>query len=227
MGSNGEQDLLLCLSPTCAEDRVTEFILASASPRRVALLEQIGMQFIQRPAAIDESLRPGESAQHYVLRMASSKAEAVNDLLRSESTDEQGVLLPVLAADTTVVLVDRIFGKPGNREEAIATLLTLSGRRHQVLSAVAVCGTSVYGVQGTQALLSETWVNFRKLSRAQCEHYWASGEPCDKAGAYAIQGRGAVFVESIQGSYSGVVGLPLMETIELLENYGVSYWNTP
>jgi nucleoside triphosphate pyrophosphatase len=208
------------------EDRVTGFILASASPRRVALLEQIGMQFIQRPAAIDESRRPGESAQDYVLRMASTKAETVNDLLHNESIDELSVLPPVLGADTTVVLADRIFGKPEGREEAIATLLALSGQRHQVLSAVAVTGISTSGTQGTQVLLSETWVNFRELNRAQCEQYWASGEPRDKAGAYAIQGRGAVFVESIQGSYSGVVGLPLVETVELLENYGVSYWNT-
>lgn len=202
---------------------MTDFILASASPRRVALLEQIGLQFIQRPASIDESRWPGESVQDYVIRMASTKAETVNDLLRIES-EKEDILLPVLAADTTVALAERIFGKPANREEAIATLLALSGRRHQVWSAVAVCGTTVGGAKGTQTLISETWVSFRELSRDQCEHYWASGEPWEKAGAYAIQGRGAIFVESIQGSYSGVVGLPLVETVDLLENYGVSCW---
>lgn len=201
---------------------MTDFILASASPRRVDLLKQIGMRFVQLPAAIDESRYSQEHPQDYVLRMAGDKARHVWNLLQSEACDEEAVLLPVLGADTTVLLSDRIFTKPRDKAEAVDTLLALSGRRHQVLSAVAVCGS-----EGLQLLLSETWVSFKELSPAQCERYWESGEPHDKAGAYAIQGLGAVFVKSIQGSYSGVVGLPLVETVELLSRYGVTYWNTP
>ena len=180
------------------------------------------MRFVQLPAAIDESRYSQEHPQDYVLRMAGDKARHVWNLLQSEACDEEAVLLPVLGADTTVLLSDRIFTKPRDKAEAVDTLLALSGRRHQVLSAVAVCGS-----EGLQLLLSETWVSFKELSPAQCERYWESGEPHDKAGAYAIQGLGAVFVKSIQGSYSGVVGLPLVETVELLSRYGVTYWNTP
>ena len=199
---------------------MADFILASQSPRRVEILEQIGMRFAQRPAAIDESRFRGEPAEDYVLRMAISKARAVWDLLQTGQIPEFAGL-PVLGADTIVVLGDKVFTQPTDQDDAISTLLALSGSCHRVLSAVALCGS-----KGEQTQLSETQVTFNALSRAQCERYWASGEPCDKAGAYAIQGLGAVFVKSIQGSYSGVVGLPITETVLLLEQYGVSCWNT-
>ncbi len=210
---------------------MSDFILASASPRRVALLRQVDLRFIQRPADIDESRTSGEKPRDYVLRMAIAKAEKVADLAQSEFVSDnngKGRMdhpIPVLGADTAVILADQIFGKPKKQSEAIDTLQALSGHRHQVLSAVAVCGTPVNGEPRTQTVLSETWVEFKVISRAQCEQYWLTGEPEDKAGAYAIQGIGAVFVTSIEGSYSGVVGLPLCESVELLANYGVSCWN--
>lgn len=216
-----------------------DFILASASPRRVQLLEQIGFrmgqQFVQHPAAIDESRLPDECPKDYVLRMAQTKAQVVYDFLQAQAMGRDVVspsvlpaeLPPVLGADTTVVLGDRIFAKPAGKAEALETLLALSGRRHQVLSAVAICGITGAGVVDQRSLLSETWVSFKVLTQAQCEYYWATGEPQGKAGAYAIQGRAASFVTKIEGSYSGAVGLPLVETVELLGSYGVSCWDSP
>ncbi len=230
---------------------MVKFILASASPRRVDLLEQIGLcvdqQFTQQAAAIDESRLPGEAPKAYVLRVALAKARAIYDLRQTEAKAEplnailETALLPVLGADTTVALGERIFTKPANKTQAIETLLALSGRRHQVLSAVAICGLKADSVESKQALfnervlsesvsservlsdtvLSESWVSFKHLSQAQCEDYWATGEPEGKAGAYAIQGRAASFITRIEGSYSGVVGLPLAETVDLLARFGV------
>ena len=196
-----------------------DFVLASASPRRVDLLQQVGMRFEQRVADIDESYQSDEPPRDYVFRMARTKARTVWQRLQSESGGRDILAPPVVGADTIVVLANRIITKPQHREDAIDTLLMLSGRCHCVLSAVAVCGS-----QGEQSLLSETQVTFNHLTAEQCARYWATGEPADKAGAYAIQGRGAVFVKSIQGSYSGVVGLPLAETLELLAKYDISYW---
>jgi septum formation protein len=125
----------------------------------------------------------------------------------------------VLAADTVVVLDGRIYGKPRDRGHALATLAALSGRVHSVLTAVALVTA-----HGLSTCVSESSVAFRVLERAECEAYWDTGEPRDKAGAYAIQGLGAVFVASLSGSYSGVVGLPLSETAALLRAAGVPYW---
>lgn len=220
-----------------------DFILASASPRRVQLLEQIGLrpgqQFAQLPAAIDESRLPDECPRDYVLRMANSKARVVYDLLQAKAGKQDAVSpslltaeqsagpLPVLGADTIVVLGQRVFTKPASKIDALETLSALSGRRHQVLSAVAICGMTRAGVVAQRSLLSETWVSFKVLTPAQCECYWATGEPLGKAGAYAIQGRAASFVTRIEGSYTGVVGLPLVETVELLESYDVSCSSNP
>ncbi|MBV1930766.1 MAG: Maf family protein, partial [Porticoccaceae bacterium] len=179
-----------------------DFILASASPRRVQLLEQVGLrmgqQFAQHPAAIDESRLPDECPKDYVLRMAQTKARVVYDFLQAQATGPDIVsssLLstelpqglpkeppPVLGADTTVVLGERIFTKPADKAEALETLLALSGRRHQVLSAVSICGITDAGVVDQRSLLSETWVSFKVLTQAQCEYYWATGEPQGKAG---------------------------------------------
>ncbi len=187
-----------------------DLVLASASPRRRDLLEQIGVRFRVRPADVDEGRRAGESARDYVARLAESKARAV------AATAE----LPVLGADTTVVTDERVLGKPADEEDAVATLMALSGREHRVLTALAL-------VQGERCAtrLSETRVTFCHLDEALCRRYWRTGEPADKAGAYGIQGLGAVLVEKIHGSYTGVVGLPLAQTRELLQLFGIPYWS--
>lgn len=191
-----------------------EFVLASASPRRRELLQQIGCLFQVAPVNLDETPMPGELPEHYVVRMALEKARAGWNASR-----EQGK--PVLAADTTVVCEGEIFGKPANRGEAVVMLRRLSGRSHQVLSAVALCDAS-----RCESRLSETEVRFRVIDEAECQRYWDTGEPADKAGGYGIQGYGAVFITSIQGSYSGVVGLPLAETCDLLSAFGLSWWES-
>jgi septum formation protein len=184
--------------------------LASASPRRRALLEQIGVPYVVQVADIDEAVAAAEPAADYVVRMARSKALAVQ---------AAGVTLPVLAADTTVVIDEVICGKPASEEEGLAMLARLSARTHQVLTAVALA-------QGAHVMfrLSASEVRLRALSGAECRAYWASGEPRDKAGGYAVQGLAAVFIENLRGSYSGVMGLPLFETAQLLAAAGVPYW---
>lgn len=188
------------------------FILASVSPRRRELLRQIGCHFLVSPAEIDEAVLVGESPEDYVNRMALQKALAGWHA-------NQHKQLPVLGADTTVVLGNDIFGKPSDQADAISMLSQLSGKTHRVLSSVAM-------VRGDkqQVVLSETRVTFRLLGSDECHRYWQTGEPSDKAGAYAIQGLGAVFVTAINGSYSGVVGLPLAETCTLLDVFDISWW---
>jgi nucleoside triphosphate pyrophosphatase len=184
--------------------------LASVSPRRQELLKQIGVPHVVIGAHIDETMLPGESPRDYVQRMARSKALAV---WKEQSS------LPVLAADTTVVLDGVTLGKPSDREDALRMLARLSGRTHEVLTAVALATRS-----GVALRVNVSSVRFRTLSVEECAEYWETGEPRDKAGAYAIQGRAAVFVDSLQGSYSGVMGLPLFETMELLQAANVPYW---
>lgn len=188
--------------------------LASGSPRRRELLTQIGVPFTPVSAPIDETPLPGESAEAYVERLAVAKAEAGLASLGSPAL--------TLGADTAVVLDGRILGKPENREHALAMLAELSGRAHQVLTAVAVSDG-----QRCQSLCVASNVRFRATSPAEAERYWASGEPADKAGGYAIQGLGAVFVTGLEGSYSAVVGLPLSETAELLGQFGIACWQVP
>ena len=187
--------------------------LASASPRRSELLRQIGVAFTVRPADISETQAAGESADALVLRLAAEKADAV---WRRVPADERR---PVLAADTAVVLDERVLGKPGDEAEAEAMLTALSGRTHRVLTAVALrCGDAA------ETLLSSSEVRFRATTREERAAYCRSGEPLDKAGGYGIQGRAAMFVEYLAGSYSGVVGLPLFETAALLARCGVALW---
>jgi septum formation protein len=182
--------------------------LASSSPRRRELLEQIGVHYTVCPVDVPERAHPGEAPEEYVLRLALAKARAGRAAL--------GAPAPVLGADTAVVVEETILGKPRDRADALAMLARLSGRDHRVLSGVAL-------VEGEreESRLSVTRVRFRALAPGEAAAYWASGEPADKAGAYAIQGLAAVFVERIEGSYSGVMGLPLFETAELLERFGV------
>jgi septum formation protein len=188
--------------------------LASSSPRRRELLSQIGVPHVIAGADIDETVLPGETPRVYVTRLAREKALAIQGA---------GQRLPVLAADTTVVVDGKIFGKPRDRAEAIYMLGELSGRKHEVLTAVVLAGTTP--AQGVSERLSSNIVGFRKISPEECAAYWETGEPRDKAGGYAIQGLGAVFVESLTGSYSAVMGLPLFETGELLQAARIRYWN--
>jgi septum formation protein len=185
--------------------------LASASPRRQQLLAQVGLPFAPLPQSIDETVHANEAPQDYVLRMAREKAQAA---LRSA---ECTLAIPVLAADTSVVCHDRILGKPGDMHEAVQMLTQLSGRRHQVMTAIAIATR-----QKIQLKLATTDVHFRALSPAEMTAYWQTGECHDKAGAYAIQGKGAMFISRIEGSYSNVVGLPLFETMQLLSAVGIS-----
>jgi septum formation protein len=181
--------------------------LASGSPRRAELLQQIGVPFLQRPVDLDETPLAGEAPFDYVQRLALAKARA-----GWQQSLAQGDNLPVLGADTSVVLNNRIMGKPADVEESVAMLEALSGNTHQVLTAISL----VNGEQQLSALVSSD-VTFRQLDREEILAYWQTGEPTDKAGSYAIQGLGAVFVSQLSGSYSAVVGLPLLETWQLLK----------
>lgn len=190
-----------------------DLILASASPRRTEILQQMGVRHLVQPTNIDETPKPNEPAVDYVQRMALEKAQ--NIIAQSSAS------IPVLGADTCVVCDAQIFGKPQDKQQALDMLLALSGRTHQVYTAVAVGNAEDCAV-----LVSTTEVLFRKLSVQECISYWETSEPKDKAGSYAIQGYGAVFIESINGSYSGVVGLPIEQTAKLLDTFGVPIWSS-
>ena len=185
-----------------------DFYLASRSPRRVRMLREAGLRFEARPADIDESARPQELPAEFARRMAQEKARAVSGSL--------GDGLPVLGADTDVAVGDRILGKPRDREDAVDMLLRLSGRVLEVHSAVALVRPGV-----CEVLTTCTEVLMGRIARVEAEAYWDSGEPADKAGAYAVQGGAARWVREIRGSYSGVVGLPLYETLDLLARHGI------
>jgi len=187
--------------------------LASGSPRRRELLTQIGVPFLTQIAPIDENALPGESPLAYVERLACAKGHAGLAAL----ANADGAV--VLGADTAVVLDGRILGKPQDRADALATLQALSGRSHQVLTAVALVS---HERQASRVVTSQ--VTFRPLTQTEIEAYWASGEPQDKAGSYGIQGLAAVFVSQLQGSYSAVVGLPLCETAALLAEFAIPCW---
>lgn len=189
--------------------------LASASPRRRELLTQIGVRFELLAVAVDEAARAGESPEAYVRRISAAKAEA------GWASPQRRVPAPVLAADTAVVLDGRILLKPADVQEGVGMLLELSGRTHEVLTAVALATA-----RGLQSRLSRSEVTFRSISPGEARAYSDTGEGHDKAGGYAIQGRAAVFVSDLKGSYSGVMGLPLFETASLLEQEGVPRWRT-
>jgi septum formation protein len=195
--------------------------LASRSPRRRELLKQIGISFeilllredLRRGMDVDETPLPNEAPRDYVQRVA--RAKAANATLQTGRRMLPSY--PVLTADTTVALDGRIFGKPADADEAARMLQALSGRRHLVLTAIAVAGGD-----DVRTALSESTVEFRELTGDEIRRYIATREPLDKAGAYAIQGRGALFVRNLNGSYSGVMGLPLFETAELLRAFRVA-----
>lgn len=188
----------------------TQLILASASPRRRELLTQIGIRFQVQTADVDEAALQGETPEALVQRLAALKAQTVwQQRQRSLSAVEGNI--PVLGADTLGVLDGELLVKPTGFAHAQRMLLAMAGRQHEIFSAVAVVNA-----QGLQVKVSRSVVTFRAITEAEILAYWQSGEPCDKAGAYAIQGLGAVFVEKLEGSYSGVMGLPLFETAQLL-----------
>ena len=184
-------------------------ILASASPRRAQLLEQIGVTFAQAPQEIDETPAAGESAEALAERLALKKARA------AYAVQEQSGCI-VLGSDTVIVAGDAILGKPEHADDALRMLALLSNRRHRVCTAVSL-------VSGNRSAsrLSVTEVSFREIKLKEAQAYWETGEPHGKAGAYAIQGLGAVFIAQISGSYSGVMGLPLYETAQLLAEFGI------
>ena len=187
--------------------------LASKSPRRRALLDQIGVDYAIVDAPIDEIRADGEPPRRFVERMACEKARAGLAALGDAR------IAPVLAADTVVVLEDRVLGKPRDEAHAMAMLRALSGRMHRVISAVAVADVRAGDALRVAASVSRVW--FREIPHEERRAYCASGEPLDKAGAYAIQGHAAIFVTRLDGSYSGVMGLPLFETAALLRETGI------
>ena len=183
--------------------------LASQSPRRAELLRQIGVGFDVVTVAVDETIVATEAPEAYAQRLALEKSQAGWSQL---PPDRQR---PVLGADTIVIAGDTVMGKPASRRQAIEMLQALSGNTHQVITAVALVGEH-------EAVRSQcSRVTFRTLTRQECEAYWETGEPRDKAGAYAIQGLAAMFITRLEGSYSGVMGLPLYETTELLKTFGI------
>ena len=192
-------------------------ILASSSPRRSELLQQVRVSFEVLPVDIDETVLDGESPETYVERLALEKARAGWELSRQES--------PVLGSDTVVVNEGRILGKPCDRQHAFDMLTGLSGKTHRVLTAVALVMGDKSSIR-----LSESGVSFGPVDEQDLQRYWESGEPADKAGAYAVQGLAAAFITRLEGSYSGVMGLPLHETLELLRSFGLDVtmnWDSP
>jgi nucleoside triphosphate pyrophosphatase len=192
----------------------TDFIyLASASPRRSALLGQIGVAFRSLVPSVSEVRRDGEAPEAYVARVAAEKADEVWERVAGAQAR------PVLAADTAVVVDGEVFGKPADEDEAVAMLARLSGRGHTVLTALALRWQ-----ESRDGVVASSEVRFRATTDAERRAYCRSAEPFDKAGAYAIQGRGALFVEHLSGSHSGVMGLPLCETANLLRRFGLPAW---
>lgn len=184
-----------------------QITLASASPRRRELLDQIQVSYNILPVNIDESCDRGEPAEQFVRRLALEKARAGFSMAPA---------LPALGSDTIVVLEQQILGKPENREHGTGMLKMLAGKTHRVITAVAIC----YGeIEHCELSISE--VEFTCMDEQQIETYWETGEPVDKAGGYAIQGIAAQFIKNIKGSYSGVMGLPLYETAQLLGRVGI------
>lgn len=182
-------------------------VLASSSPRRADLLRQVRIPFRVHPPDVDETAEPDETEDHYVARLARTKARAVC------------TAVPVLAADTVVAIDGQLLGKPRDKPHFIAMMRALSGREHRVLTAVALRWGTREAIRTAGAT-----VTLRRLSPAETEAYWATGEPQDKAGGYGVQGIGGTFVRTVHGSYHAVVGLPLAETEELLAAFDIDPW---
>jgi septum formation protein len=189
--------------------RVPSIILASQSPRRAELLGRLGLDFQIRPAEIDESYIDHEMPADHAERLAREKA------LRIGFEEPEAL---VIGSDTIVILDRDVLGKPRDEQDAVSMLMRLSGREHEVFTAVAV----VLGSR-CESALERVRVRFRRLDRSDCERYVATGEPMDKAGAYGIQGFGSALVEEIHGDYFAVMGLPVVRTLDLIGGYGLRY----
>ncbi len=201
---------------------MTRLVLASTSPRRKALLQQMGLSFDIVAPEVDERVRAAEAPRAYVLRLAESKAAAGLRQWRhlGQSGDKDGGAAVVLGADTAVVVNDEILGKPCGLRQGKAMLMQLSGRSHQVMTAVAV-----FDGERLESDVTEVTVVFRPISNAEADAYLRTGEGSDKAGSYGIQGIGGIFAERIEGSYSAVVGLPLAQTETLLRKLDIDTWS--
>ncbi len=191
-----------------------QIYLASASPRRHELLQSVGLGFEVVTADIDETHRPGEPPEKFVLRLAKEKARHAAAALNNQN----GPLYPIVAADTCVVIDGKVLGKPRHRDHATQMLRRLSGRSHEVLTAVVV-----YRGEDMLSAVSRSHVKFKILSDEEIQRYCRTSEPLDKAGAYAIQGLASGFVEHLEGSYTGVVGLPMFELRMLLDIAGIDW----
>ena len=208
-----------------------QLYVASQSPRRRTLIEQLGISYAPLDIEIDEQARQGETPQEYVMRMAIEKARKGR-----LTADDQRV--PVLGADTCIVFNHQIIGKIENREAGIALLKQLSSHRHTVLTGIALVGPEIEsdtdsgekhseknGPEKELVRLNKSTVTFRAISDEECDRYWDSGEPLGKAGGYAIQGMAAAFIKKLEGSYSGVMGLPLCELTELMQEFGIKWYS--
>lgn len=195
-------------------------ILASASPRRKELLTQLGLRFSVFPVDIDETPLPGEMAAEYVARLAAGKASAALERLDGKLPAQ----CYVVGSDTSVVRQDRILGKPENKSDFLAMMHSLSGNGHQVMSGISVIRIRAGHPPERQTQVVKTDVRFRNLTEDEMQAYWDTGEPLDKAGGYGIQGKGAILVDGIEGSYSNVVGLPLTELAAMLGQLGLDVW---
>lgn len=192
-------------------------VLASASPRRKELLGLLVKNFEVLPADIDETPKEQEEAKEYVVRMAVEKAHAASRIYKQQNHHLDSSVI-FLASDTSVVVDGCILGKPESLEDSRSMLRRLSGRSHQVITSLCLCNINFDHV-ATECVVSD--VNFRYISDVEVDQYWKTNEPKDKAGSYGIQGLGSIFVRSMSGSYSAVVGLPLYETAELLAQFGI------
>lgn len=217
-------------SNSSLSDASPSLYLASQSPRRVELLQQLGLQFEKLCLDVDEARNSGELPEDFVGRLGFDKAMAGYRALIDQSPSLSSPLpltstapLAVLGADTIVVCDDTILGKPAGEADAEQMLQLLSGRTHSVYTSVSVISGDLSGEYSTHSITNKTQVTFRTIEPEEVKWYWQSGEPIDKAGAYGIQGLGAVFVSRIEGSYSGVVGLPLFETSQLLSKLGFCF----
>ncbi|WP_111638993.1 Maf family protein [Marinomonas shanghaiensis] len=191
-------------------------VLASASPRRKELLSLLVKEFEVLPADIDETPKYQEEAKDYVVRMAVEKAKAAIEKYKRQPN--AGLSAIFLASDTSVVVGGRILGKPSSLDDSLSMLRQLSGRSHQVITSLCLCNLEFDHVV-TKCIVND--VSFRDISDVEIQQYWKSGEPHDKAGSYAIQGMGSIFVRSMSGSYSAVVGLPLYEAAQILAQFGI------
>lgn len=208
-----------------------QIYLASRSPRRSTLIEQLGIRYKILDVAVDEQPREGEKPADYVKRLAVEKALCGWGKLSDGK-------IPVLGADTCIVINDKIIGKVDSREQSTSLMKQMSGSSHEVLTGIALVGSEGVGrervgqeIEGNKSpvrqevRINASKITFRSLSEEECEHYWDTGEPEGKAGGYAIQGLAAAFIKKIEGSYSGVMGLPLCELTELMSEFGIQWYD--